>query len=320
MVRLAAPRIQESVTRKLAARKCALSAGAAVALLVLSAFLINCGSSKTTLPPQTPPNIAGEWEFIAVSQNGETTGIEVALAEGQVLSGEIMVPSGQVSASSAQIAFVSLSPVLTPNVPGNMNISSFGGSCAATSITQNSLGPGSVTGFGEPVTMTFTANGSVFNVNASLSGDGKSILPGTYTAQTGNSCSDPGGTITGAVVSINPGTYAGHMCPLSDTTSCSSKSDSVSTPVSVKSGQITLNLALTGTDNTTFTLSGPVTGNAFSIQGTYQGQTQIYYGYFELAGSSGTPSVYLVNGADDCFSNPGTTCTTATVLALQPNI
>ena len=118
MVRLAAPRIQESVTRKLAARKCALSAGAAVALLVLSAFLINCGSSKPTLPPQTPPNIAGEWEFIAVSQNGETTGIEVALAEGQVLSGEIMVPTARFQPVARRSpSFLSL-PSLLPTSPG----------------------------------------------------------------------------------------------------------------------------------------------------------------------------------------------------------
>ena len=320
MVRLTAPGIQESVTRKLVSTKCAFSAGAPLALILLSAFLISCGSSKVTLPPQIAPNIAGEWEFVAMSQNGETTGIEVSLAEGQVLNGDLMVPSGQVSASSAQIAFVSLAPVLTTNVPGNMNITGFGGSCDAIATTANSLGPGVVTGVGQPVTLTFTANGSIFNVTGSLSGDGKSVLNGTYTAQSGNTCSDPGGTITGSVVSINTGTYTGHLCPLADTTSCSSKSDSVSGGVTVKSGQITLDLNLTGTDSTTFTLAGPVTGYAFSVQGTYQGQVQTYYGYFELAGSSGTPSLYLVNAADDCFSNSSASCSTSTVLALQPNI
>lgn len=317
------PRIPESVARRLASTKCAVSVGAAMALTLLSAFLINCGSSnQTTLPAQTPPNIAGEWEFVAMSQNGETTGIEVALAEGQMLSGNLMVPSGQVSASSAQIAFVSLKPTLTTNVPGNMNITGFGGSCEALATTANSLGPGAVTGLGDPVTLTFTANGSVFNLTGSLSGDGKSVRNGTYTAQSGNTCSDPGGTITGTVVSINPGTYTGHLCPLADSTSCSSKSDSVSAAVSVKSGQITLDLNLTGTDITTFTLAGPVTGYAFSVQGSYQGLVQNYYGYFELAGSSGTPSLYLVNAADDCFSSSSSSgdCSTSTVLALQPNI
>jgi len=302
-----------------AARRVGSNAATAVALVVLCGALLSCGSSNSTLTTQTPPNIAGGWEFIAISNDGSVTGIEVALTEGQVIENSISVPNGQISASSAQIAFVSLT-----TISQNYNVTSFGGSCGATATSTNSLGPGSVTGYGSPVTFTFTENGSVFNVTITLSGDGKSMLNGTYTPQSGNACSDPGGTITGTSVSVPTGSYTGQMCPLESASSCSSQSDSVTANVSAKSGQVNLSLALTGTDNTSFTLAGPSTGNSFSAQGTFQGQTLTYYGYFEQVYDSSleanVPSIFLVSAADACFSNPNQSCTTATVLSLQQNV
>jgi len=148
--------------------------------------------------------------------------------------------------------------------------------------------------------------GSVFNVTATLSGDGKSILNGTYTPQAGNACSDPGGTITGTQVAKLSGTYAGQMCPLASAT-CSNPqqdfTDTVTATVAEKSvNTLTLSLALQGTDNTTFTMTGSATGNAFSVTGTFQGQTITYLGYYEQIYDStlqiNIPSVYLVNATN----------------------
>jgi hypothetical protein len=67
------------------------------------------------------------------------------------------------------------------------------------------------------------------------------------------------------------------------------------------SGLLSLNLALAGTDNTTLTLTGPVTGNAFLLQGTVQGQPVVYSGYYELINN--IPSLYLVNATDSASPN-----------------
>jgi hypothetical protein len=266
-----------------------------IALLVVCGTLISCGGSNlSSLPGQPIPNIAGPWEFIASSSNGSVTGIEVALAEGQVLVNGMQEPDGQITASGTQIAFVALDPTTS-------NVTAFGGNCLPiTSV--NNLGPGSVTALNAPINFTFTENGNVFNVTGTLSGDGKSILNATYTAQSGNICSDSGGTIMGTVVSKLSGTYTGQMCPPAST-SCQSAADftdNVTATVSESSSStLTLSLLLSGTDNTNFTLSGPVTGNAFSLQGTFQGQTLTYYGYSEQVYSStlqtNVPSLYLVN-------------------------
>jgi hypothetical protein len=63
-----------------------------------------------------------------------------------------------------------------------------------------------------------------------------------------------------------------------------------------------------------------VRANAFSVLGTFQGYEVNYYGYFEqvynASISTNVQSVYLVNAADPCFANPGTTCITATILQI----
>ena len=75
-----------------------------VALLLFSAALMNCGKGSS-ISQQPIPNIAGSWEFIANSSTpgSNAVGIEVALQEGQTLLNGIYTPSGQVSASTAQI-------------------------------------------------------------------------------------------------------------------------------------------------------------------------------------------------------------------------
>jgi hypothetical protein len=267
--------------------------GAALTLAA-SAMLSGCGGHAASITAPPIPNEAGSWEFVAISNNGPVTGIEVALKEGQVLVGQVEQPDGQISASSTQIAFVSINP----NSLNPINVTGFGGACGPISSV-NSLGPGSVTAPNGAMNFTFTENGTVFNVYGALSGDGQSFLNGTYT-ESGNSCSaDTGGTITGAIVPKLSGTYVGPMCPLADA-SCQSSQDFTDTATASlsesSSGVLTVSLGVTGTDNANFTLSGPVTGNAFSVQGTYQGQLLTYYGYFEV--HSNVQSLYLVNATN----------------------
>ena len=264
------------------------------ASLVCLATLSSCGghSASVTAPPI--PNVAASWEFVAISNNGPVTGIEVALKEGQVLVGQLEQPDGQLSASSTQIAFVDINPnSLTP-----INITGFGGPCGPIS-SSNSLGPGSVTAPNAAMNFTFTENGTVFNVYGTLSGDGQSFLNGTYT-ESGSSCSaDTGGTITGTIVPKLSGTYVGPLCPLASTSCQNSQdfTDSATASLSESSGGVlTLSLTVTGTDNANFTMTGPVSGNAFSVQGTYQGQLLTYYGYFEV--HSNVQSLYLVNATN----------------------
>jgi hypothetical protein len=283
--------IPKTTTRKL--RTIVLS----LVVALVATVLFSCGSndhnSSSSAPPL--PNIAGAWEFIAISNDGSITGINVAIKEGQTLVNGVEVPDGQITATSTQVSFASLA-----NISQNLDITAFGGNCLPiTSL--NGLGPGSVSALDAPFDFTFTENGNVFNVTGTLSGDGQSLLNGTYTPQSGNTCSDPGGTITGNVVSKLFGTYGGKMCALAGT-SCGGSQDFTDTVTATanesSSNVLTLDVAVTaGTDaGTNLTLTGPVTGNAFSVSGTFQGQLLTFYGYFETVGS--TPSLYLVNAGD----------------------
>lgn len=285
MGRLVTPRL---VTARLIVR---------TAFVVGICVLLSCGGNKSSVQGQPIPNVAGSWEFIAYSSNGFVTGMEVALAEGQVLVDGMEQPNGQITASGTQIAFVSLDP-------SSLNITAFGGNCLPATAANN-IASGTVTALQAPMNFTFTENGNLFNVTGTLSGDGMSIMNATYAAQSGNTCSDPGGTITGAVVPKLAGTYAGQMCPPASI-SCQSPTDftdNATATVSENSNRVlTLSLALTGTDNASFTLTGPVTGNAFTLQGTFQGQTLTYYGYgealFDATTQTEVPSLYLVNATD----------------------
>lgn len=269
------------------------------ALLLVCGVFLSCGSSKSSITTPPVPNVAGAWEFLAVSGDGSVTGIDVALKEGQVLVNGIEQPDGQITATSAQIIFTSVA-----SVSQNINITEFGGNCLPVT-SANDLGPGSVTAVNAPINFTFTENGNVFTVSGTLSGDGLSLLNGTYTPQSGNSCSDPGGTITGTVVPKLSGSYTGQMCPPASA-SCQNPqdfSDTVTATVSESSsGTLTLGLVLTGTDNTNLTMTGPVTGNAFLVQGTFQGDALTYYGYYEQVYDStlqmNVPSLYFVNATN----------------------
>jgi len=277
------------------------SAALYVGVLVLCAMGLSCGSSsKSSITPPPVPNVAGSWEFIAVSSNGTITGIEVALKEGQILVNGQYQPNGQVSASGSQMVFVDLQ-----SASQVFNATGFGGPCPSTASPVNSLGPSTITATNAPFNFAFSENGNAFNVTGTLSGDGQSLLNGTYVPQAGTTCSaDPGGTITGNVVAKLSGTYTGQVCPLGASCQAAQEFTDVVTATASESssGSLTLNLAFTaGPDSGTgLTMTGPVTGNAFSVSGTFQGQQLTWYGYYEPV--KNVASIYLVNATNPASS------------------
>ncbi|HUO15463.1 MAG TPA: hypothetical protein VMX38_10795 [Verrucomicrobiae bacterium] len=292
----------------------------ALTLLAIAWLLASCGSGNNNARQVPPPNIDGSWELIAVptASTGAATGIEVQLTEGQILDNGIYVPNGQIAADSSQIAFVDLETVNNNINIDTSNSSGFGGSCSASATTNNSLS-GNVTGLGQAITFSFTANGNVFNASGTLSGDGQSIVNGTYMPQGTTTCDTQGGTITGTIVSLPTGQFQGTMC--SPSLNCSNP-DGVTATVSAKSGTVTVTLLFSSgpDDGTSLTLTGPAQGNSFSVQGTYQGSSVTYYGYSEQVYVSNTTtngnvqSVYVVDAADPCFSTPGTSCSSGSLL------
>jgi hypothetical protein len=276
------------------------------ALVALAIALVSCsGKSSATSPPM--PNISGSWEFIAASTTnpGYSTGIELALQEGQVFVNGAYQESGQISASGLQINFVGFTPT------GGIV---FGGNCAvATDNPGNGL-VGSISGVGGSMNFTYTQNGNVFTVIGTLDPSGQSIDSGTYTEQSAPAGESNGacngnsnltvidaGTITGGTVPKLSGTYAGQVCQPLDP-SCTNSKDTATATLSQSGATLTVSLMLTGADNSSFNLTGPVTGNSFSVQGTFQGQSVAYYGYYDLTHGSANSSVYLVNATDSAQS------------------
>lgn len=259
----------------------------AILLATFAVVLTACSGSPSSTSITTAaviPNIAGAWEFQLQSSTGTLTGMEVALQEGQVLSNNAYLPDGDISASGAQMAFVTFD-ASTGLATG------FGGSCAADGASANALS-GSFTSLDSAVSnFTFTENGNLFNVTAMLSGDGQS-MQGTYASVSSSNCPDSG-TFTGMVVPKLSGTYIGILTlPSCSAAGCDSASATLSES---SSSAATLSLFLTGTDNDTLTLTGPVTGNAFSVQGSFQGETLVLEGYYEI--KNNIPTLYLVNAA-----------------------
>jgi hypothetical protein len=297
-------------------------------LSALAAIFTACSSSKT--PAVAPmPNIAGPWEFIASSTSspGYSTGIETALQEAQVFSTQTgtFVSTGQISAGGAQVNFLALNG-LKNGVPSTIG---FAGNCTAatidptTGVTSGNSLTGSITGLAGSMNFTYVESGNVFMVTGDLSADGKSMT-GTYTeqaAQTGNTngtCNGDGtildqGNITGTVVSKLSGTYTGKICePLDSSCAAGAKDSATATLSESSSGILTFSVVLTGVDNASITLQGPVTGNFVSVQGTFDGQTVVYDGYEENipSGNFIVPTLYLanvdINGATPTATYAGT--------------
>ena len=272
-----------------------------IVLIVVTLVLpfISCGGGGSGYTPAVVPGIPGQWEFLASSTTsvGLQTYIEANVQEGQQLSGGVQVPNGQLSASgSQQIA------ILTVDSSGNVR---FSGSCAG-------MGANDLTGSvdsNENVVLSYTENGNIFNVKGTLSSDHKTIS-GTYSSQTGSGCTDSG-TFIGTAVAKLAGMYVGQMCsPVNS--SCQyplQATDNANASLGQSGSSVKVNFTVTGTDNAGFSLSGPVIGNYFLVTGTFQGQSIIYNGYFELTYDCLTqqidlPSLYLVNSSAISMVNP----------------
>ena len=250
-------------------------------LLAVAVAMISCAGSKVNFgsAPLQMPNVSGSWEFILSSTTmpGSSTGLEAALQEGQTLDTTtgLYYYNGQISASSSQLNFVGFTP-------GKQIV--FGGNCApAADNTGNSLA-GSISGVGGSMNFTFTENGNVFNVTATLDASETFIDSGTYTAQSGSGCNDSGTIVTGNTVPKITGQFSGPL-------TVNGNSDTANATLSESSGTLTMDLILTGHDNTSLTLTGPVTGNFFFVQGTFEGGQISYYGYYEPTAS--VPTLYL---------------------------
>jgi hypothetical protein len=260
----------------------------ATVLLGLSVVLVSCSGSKSMTGTPATPSVAGTWEFLAVSSNGgATTGIEVALQEGTVLVDGMNQPSGNVSATGVnQITFVCITSATG-------DILSFGGNCVGPSGTCSTAGVNSLSGtadsIGGPFNFTYTENGNAFTVTGMLGSDGQSLVSGTYAEQMGSGCSDSG-TVTGLLVPKLTGTYTGQMT-LPDGTA-----DSVTATLSESSGSLTVGIVGTAPEATNFNLAGPVTGNAFALQGQFNGQPVTYNGYYEV--THNLQSVYFQNSTN----------------------
>jgi hypothetical protein len=261
--------------------------------LACAAWLTSCASSSNTVSTISPANIAGTWEFVASSSSsaGTLTGVEVALTEGTVQVNGITQPDGNISAAGPnQILFVSLNTAPAVQFEGN---------CPGPS--PSSLA-GTVTNPGGAVNFTYSEGGNLFDVTAVLSNDGGTIT-GTYASQSGNPCTDSG-TILGTKTPKLSGPYNGSFT-LPDGTSATV------TGIASESSGGTLTLTLTNTaTSSNFSLAGPVMGNAFSVQGTYQGQLYTYYGYYEVPKF---PTLYMANA-----SNPSAPVYAGSLVAPPP--
>ncbi|HLW84587.1 MAG TPA: hypothetical protein VKR60_05180 [Candidatus Sulfotelmatobacter sp.] len=281
---------------------------AAIVLSALAVAMMSCSNGKPPTGVPATPGIAGTWEFLAVSSNGGgTTGIEVALQEGSVLINGMPEPSGIVSAAGiSQIAFVCINS-------NTGDVISFGGNCPGQSGVCSMVGGNTLNGtaraIGGPFTFTYTENGNAFTVSGMLDSQtqGLVLVNGTYNTQTSGTCTDSG-SVTGVVVPKLTGTYTGQMT-LPDGTA-----DSVTATLSQSSGNLTVGIVGTGSEPTSFSLTGPVTGHAFALQGQFNvgGTVQpiTYNGYYQL--TKGIPSIYFVNSTDT--ANPAY----AGTLTLQP--
>ena len=101
-------------------------------------------------------------------------------------------------------------------------------------------------------------------------------------------------------VVLNPAVTAGFIGDWETEPAASDLFTSVLPSATINSTTLTLNLLLSGADNASLTLTGPVTGNEFSVQGTYQGQSVSYTGYYEQTDSAADnqPALYLVNATN----------------------
>jgi len=264
-----------------------------------------CSSGKGDPSAAVIPKISGSWELVATSSQvpGFQTGLEINLQQGQIFADGNFQETGQLSAAGMQ-QVVAVGTQLDP--AGNITSVSFSGACGTA-------GGGALNGTLDAnynVKLSYNdGGGNVFSAATLLSSDLKTMA-GTYTLQSTSGCTDSG-TFTGTQVSKLSGTYTGQLILPDGTT------DNASATLSESSAsKFSANLIISGTDNTSLTLSGVVTGNAFSGQGTFQSSSVAYYGYFyqtiiESGINQGLTqsSIYLVDASDPNILVPAGTLT-----------
>ena len=179
-------------------------------LAAMAAGLLACVSGAA-VPHGLLPNISGSWEIIATSDSDpiHATGIEVAMQAGQSLVNGVEQPNGQVSATGpTQIDIIT--------VNGVTGAITFGGNCPLTADGTYSLA-GSFSTLGGPINFTYVENGNAFDVTATLSADGKSLI-GTYSSEAGSNCSASGGITGASFPSSLELTLGNSCCPMAPQT------------------------------------------------------------------------------------------------------
>jgi hypothetical protein len=243
-------------------------------LLFVGSLLLLAGCGGSSSPPATPgtpvTQIAGPWEITATSQQqvGFSTSIEANLQQ----------TAGTTSGSSATIAATGANQlVLIGHHPSGGLF--FGGLCPGATA-ENLTGTLSTT---NALALTLTEGGAIYTLTGTANSDGKS-MSGTYAFSSG-SCADTG-TFTGVQVAALAGTYTG-------TLNFTNGHEDIASAVLTEGvpSSFTVDLTLTGADNSTVTLTGFVVGNVFSVQGTLDGDPVSFYGYYAFA----QKAIYLVD-------------------------
>jgi hypothetical protein len=237
-------------------------------------LLAGCGSGSTTTTTTTTPviSISGPWAITAQSQEqlGNSTLIESNIQQA--------TETGATDSETINATGVDQLVLFGQHPSGGLF---FGGLCPGATA-EGLTGTLSSTG---ALALTLTEGAATYTLTGTVNSSGNS-LSGTYLFVNGI-CPDSG-TFTGVQVSALAGSYAGDLIFTNGNHDHATATLTEGVPSS-----FTVALTLTGDDNTTVTLTGFVVGNAFSVQGTLNGQAVSYYGYYALS----QKAVYLVDAS-----------------------
>jgi hypothetical protein len=236
-------------------------------------LLTGCGGNSVTPTVPTPvTTIAGPWAITAKSQEqiGDSTLIESNI---QQTTATGTTGSETITATGTdQLVLIGQHPA------GGLF---FGGLCPGATADDLS---GTLSSVGA-LSLTLTEGAATYTLTGTVNSSGQS-MSGTYLFTSG-SCPDSG-TFTGVQVAALAGTYAGSLSFTNGHHDQATATLTEGVPSS-----FTVDLTLTGDDNTAVTLTGLVVGNAFSLQGTLAGQAVSYYGYYAFS----QKAVYLVDAS-----------------------
>lgn len=238
------------------------------ALLGVVALTSACGGGKSSNSSSStesanPAAISGSWEFVASSStDGSTTLIETNL-----------------TASGTQVSASGPSQVQTATYFENAWY--VNGACVSPSAGQNSV---SGMASGNSLSVTFNEGGNVFTGEGTVTG---TTISGSYSG-TSADCSDSG-TFTGTLVPELSGTFSGNL-------GFPDGVDSVVATLSEGSNDsLTVQVALSGADNGSFTFAGSAVANVAFVSGSIAGSPFSLFGYYDAAGAyTGTPNSLAV--------------------------